>query len=151
MAKPASRQPAANWKEIFVATLAKSPNVSAAAKKANINRQYAYVERGRDDDFAAAWDSALEVAVDDAEAEMWRRAVNGTLKPVFHQGKKCGSVREYSDTLLIFALKAHKPEVYRETVRNDNRNFDIDISKLTDEQLNRLASGEDILQVLKSG
>ena len=43
-----------------------------------------------------------------------RRASEGTLKPVFYQGKMCGEIREYSDTLLIFLLKARRPETYRE-------------------------------------
>lgn len=102
VAKPAAQQPAANWKEVFVAALAKSPNVSAAAKKAKINRQYAYVERGRDADFAAAWDDALEAAIDDLEGTAWQRA------------------KKRSDVLLIFLLKAHRPEKYRETVRNEH-------------------------------
>jgi len=31
------------------------------------------------------------------------------LKPVYYQGEQCGEVREYSDTLLIFILKARDP------------------------------------------
>ena len=47
------------------------------------------------------------------EAEARRRGVEGTLKPVFYKGEECGQVREYSDTLLIFLLKAHDPK-YRD-------------------------------------
>lgn len=120
MAKPKDQKPAANWKEIFIAELMKAPNVTAAARKAKIHRSRAYAEKASDTEFAAAWESALESAIEDAEGEMWRRGVHGTLKPVFHQGQRCGSIREYSDTLLIFALKAHRPEKYRETVRNEH-------------------------------
>lgn len=64
MAKPADRKPVANWKEIFIAALEKSPNVAAAARKAKISRQYAYAARKDDAGFAAAWDEALESAID---------------------------------------------------------------------------------------
>lgn len=33
---------------------------------------------------------------------------------MFYQGEQCGTIREYSDTLAIFLLKAHKSEKYRE-------------------------------------
>jgi len=53
------------------------------------------------------------VVVHDAlEDEAIRRAHDGTMKPVFHGGKKVGEVREYSDKLLIFLLKGCKPEKY---------------------------------------
>lgn len=59
------------------------------------------------------------MALDDAEGEMYRRAVHGTTKPVYQGGQKVGAIKEYSDTLLIFMLKAHKPDMYRETVRSE--------------------------------
>jgi hypothetical protein len=52
--------------------------------------------------------------VDTLEAEADRRAAEGTLRPVFYKGEQCGEIREYSDTLLIFRLKALRPEKYRE-------------------------------------
>jgi hypothetical protein len=51
------------------------------------------------------------------EDEAHRRAFDGTLEPVFHQGDECGTVRKYSDTLAIFLLKAHAPDKYRESSR----------------------------------
>jgi len=46
------------------------------------------------------------------EREAYRRAVEGNDKPVYQGGKKVGTVKEYSDGLLTFLLKARKPEVY---------------------------------------
>jgi hypothetical protein len=37
------------------------------------------------------------------------------------KGAECGRVREYSDTLLIFLLKATKPEKYRERHEHEHR------------------------------
>ena len=47
------------------------------------------------------------------EDEAIRRAREGVDEPVFYKGEHCGNVRRYSDTLLIFMLKARKPDVYR--------------------------------------
>ncbi len=53
------------------------------------------------------------------EDEARRRAYDGWLEPVFHKGVKVGTVRKFSDTLLIVLLKAHKPEKYRENIKMD--------------------------------
>lgn len=89
-------------------------NVSLAAQKAKISRRAAYDARDVDLAFAAAWKEAVEIAVELMEAEARRRAVEGTLRPVFQGKKLVGKVREYSDTLLIFLLKANKPDKYRD-------------------------------------
>ena len=117
MAKTDKETPKKDMKTVFIEKLKASPNVSVAAKAAGINRTYAYKLKSEDDEFAAAWDEAVESSTDAAEAEAFRRAVKGTVKPVFHMGKKVGGIREYSDTLLIFLLKAHRPEKYRDAVK----------------------------------
>ena len=48
------------------------------------------------------------------EEEARIRAMFGVKQPVFYKGEVCGSVRKYSDVLLIFLLKGLRPEVYRE-------------------------------------
>ena len=83
------------WMPVFLKRLAKSPNVSAAARAAKIDRKTAYRVRHASEDFAAAWDDALEQGVDALVENVWTRA------------------RE-SDTLAIFMLKSHRPDVYRE-------------------------------------
>lgn len=110
-----------DWKAIFLAALATSGVVLTACKKARIGRTTAYKTRDEDEDFATAWDAALDDAADEMEEEAHRRAVKGVLKPVYQGGKKVGSIREYSDTLLIFRLKAARPEKYRERHEIDHR------------------------------
>lgn len=117
MSKTDKPTPKKDEKVEFLRKLRIVPNVSKAAKAAGINRQYAYELRASDAEFAAAWDEAVESSTDAAEAEAFRRAVKGTVKPVFHMGEKVGGIREYSDTLLIFLLKAHRPEKYRDAVK----------------------------------
>lgn len=65
--------------------------------------------RERDTAFAEQWDAAVEAGTDVLEDEALRRAKDGTNEPVFYQGVRCGLVRKYSDTLLIFLLKARRP------------------------------------------
>jgi len=99
----------------FLARLRESANVSAAARAAGLSRSSAYALRSRDPEFRAAWDEALEEALDDLEAELRRRAIEGVDKPVFYGGKECGSVKSYSDTLGMFLLKSRRGEVFAET------------------------------------
>lgn len=108
-----------DWREIFLKALRQSPNVAAAARKAGYSRQWVYKLRQEDEDFAAAWDDAIGEAMDTAEGEIYRRAVRGVVRKVFYKDQVIDTVREYSDTLLIFMAKAHRPEVYRETVRSE--------------------------------
>lgn len=114
-ATPEKSEP--KWVPVFLKHFAQCGVVTAAARKAGINRQSVYVYRDRHPDFAERWKQAEAEAVEMAEAEMHRRAVVGVLKPVYQGGEKVGAIREYSDTLLIFMLKARRPAVYRDTSR----------------------------------
>ncbi len=93
---------AGEWRPLFLADLAKNGNVWAACRAAGIDRKTAYNHRDQSPEFAAAWDVALQDAIDILEAVAAERA------------------RKSSDTLLIFLLKAHRPDKYRETVRNEH-------------------------------
>jgi hypothetical protein len=62
----------------------------------------------------ARWDEALEDAADRLEAEAFRRAVRGVDRPVVYRGERVGTVHEFSDALLMFLLKAARPEKYRD-------------------------------------
>jgi hypothetical protein len=107
------RTPKKDWRVAFLAALADTGSVVRAVKLAKVARSVAYEHRESDAGFAAAWKEAERIAVEQMESEARRRAVDGTLKPVFQGGKRVGEVREYSDVLLIFLLKAHDPK-YRD-------------------------------------
>jgi hypothetical protein len=103
-----------SWHAVFLGALEATGNVSAAAHRAGVGRATAYRHRAGESDFRAAWDDALEVAMDALEAEARRRALEGWDEPVFHGGKVCGHIRKYDSALLIMLLKAHRPALYRE-------------------------------------
>jgi len=98
----------------FLKALSDTGNVSAAARAARASRSRAYQLKAADPEFAAEWADALEAAIDALDAEARRRALDGVEIPHFHQGRVAGTVRKYSDSLLMFLLRAHRPDRYRE-------------------------------------
>lgn len=83
-------------KAAMVAALARTGNVSASARAAEIERSTHYRWLSTDPEYAIAVEQALEDAVDVLEAVARKRAIVG------------------SDPLLMFLLKAARPEKYRE-------------------------------------
>ena len=53
------------------------------------------------------------------EDEALRRALNGTQRPVYQQGQLVGYIQEFSDTLMIFQLKARRKDKYSEKSQQD--------------------------------
>ena len=110
-----------HWKPLFLDTLRITGNVRIAATNADVARQVAYRARDSSATFRADWDEALEEARELLEAEARRRAAIGVDEPVFYKGQVVGHIRKYSDNLLMFLLKAHWPEKFRENVSIDQR------------------------------
>jgi hypothetical protein len=102
----AVRQKPDVWRPRFLLELARTGNVSAAARKASITRPAAYQARADAPEFATAWDAAMQEAIDSLETAAWRRA------------------KKSSDTLLMFLLKAHRPSTYRDTTRQEHTGAD---------------------------
>lgn len=102
----------------IIAAFENFANISRACKKVGIPRRtfYHWME---EDEFKAAFDKSLKIATGVLEDEATRRAIQGTLKPVFYKGEKVGSIREYSDTLTIVLLKAHAPDKYKENWKGE--------------------------------
>lgn len=105
----------------FIAHLASTANVTAAAALIGVSRTAVYEWRAANADFAALWDEAVEMATDALEAEARRRALEGVQEPIVVMGRIAKDddgntlyVRKYSDTLMQLLLRAHRPEKYRE-------------------------------------
>ena len=103
----------------FLEHLAKHGNISAAARSVGVDRRFWYRVKETDQEFAGAWDDAVEQAVDLMLEEARRRALKGIEEPVFYQGNVCGHIQRYSDVLLMFLVKAHRPEYATERRKVD--------------------------------
>ena len=107
-------------KKQFLAAFRKCGNITAAAEKAGLSdRKQHYRWLKSDPRYAAEFAEAEAEAIDALELEARRCAQIGWDEPVYQGGKQVGSIRKYSDTLLIFLLKGARPERYRE--RHDHQ------------------------------
>ena len=98
----------------FLERYAESGSIGLASAHAGVSRRTHLNWKKSDGKFAEAFGDAQESAVDGLEQEAMRRAKDGVSQPVYHQGKEVGTIQKYSDILLIFMLRALKPEKYRD-------------------------------------
>lgn len=96
----------------FIKAIENGESVSAAAESLGLDRGQLYRWRQDDADFDDAWVRAWSAGADHLEEEAIRRAVDGVEKPVFRGGEVVGHVRDYSDSMLMFLLKARRPELF---------------------------------------
>lgn len=101
-------------KAAFLAAYARTGNISAATRAADIWRGSHHAWIKDDPEYAAAFAEAKEQAIEAMEAEALRRATVGIEEGVWYKGKRVGAERRVSDTLLIFLLKGARPDKYRE-------------------------------------
>lgn len=140
MKKPGKRELPNTNRAKFLGAYAECGNITRAAQLAKIHRSdhYAWMQ---DEEYANAFAEANKEACEALEMEARRRAVEGVQKPVIYQGQLCRepkrdkhgelvrdkdgavifgpplTVREYSDTLLIFLMKGANPEKYRDNAK----------------------------------
>lgn len=83
------------WSTPFLLKLRELPNVRAACEYAGISRVAAYKLRDKSLVFKRLWVEAVQDSIDRLEESAYERAIEGK-----------------SDTLLVFLLKAYRPEVF---------------------------------------
>jgi hypothetical protein len=108
-------------KKRFLEDFAQTGNVTESCQNVGIRRRATvYDWQERDDEFVAGFREAEIKATEVLETAARRRAVDGvtTITPILHRGRVVYQIAEtkYSDTLLIFLLKARAPEKYRDNV-----------------------------------
>ena len=99
----------------FLKELAETGNVTHSAKVVGVGRRTVYDLTARDKEFAQQFEDSVEAGTDRLVEEAQRRARDGFEEPVFFQGKQVGVIRKWSDNLLMFLIKARRPE-YRDRV-----------------------------------
>ena len=107
---------AAAWRSVFLERLKATGNITLAAAGAGVTRQNVYQTRNRNKAFRRSWEEALDEAVDLLAGEARRRAT-GIKRDIYYAGKVVGTENVYSDSLLMFLLKAHRPHLYRDNVK----------------------------------
>src|SRR4051812_5044403 len=107
-----------DWKPMFLKVLAEGHTIELAARTAGVHRSTPYRVRKTDKDFAEAWDLAEESGTDVLEQCAIKRAI------------------EHDSQLLMFMLKARRPEKYLDRQRLEHVRIDF---RDAQEELERMA------------
>ena len=109
------QQEIVDLKKKFIELYPEHGNIGDTLKVIGLKSRNSFYDWEKNDpEFKSAFEDVKKNYVETLEREADRRAVEGVNKPVYQQGKLVGTVKEYSDTLLIFRLKALAPDKYRE-------------------------------------
>jgi len=108
----------------FLRRLRECGLVNKSAVLCKLSRSVLYQHKRASAKFATAWDLAVDESVDSVLIEeATRRAVHGVRKPLTHLGEfthdtegNINYIREYSDSLLMFLIKARRPEYRQATL-----------------------------------
>ncbi|MXP15028.1 hypothetical protein GRI44_09740 [Altererythrobacter confluentis] len=97
------------WRDAFLAALAESSNVSAAARKAGVPTSTVYSARREDAAFANLWFEALCEGYDNLEMDLLRRLRVGEL-----DGGKAKARRKFDNAIAFRLLTTHREAVSRQ-------------------------------------
>lgn len=120
---PRQRRTRNGWTEErqrgFIAALATCGSVSRAARAVGMAPRSAYrlMDAEGADDFARAWDQAIDIGIERVRAEALHRALNGSAVEVYRRGKLIRVETRFNDRLAIALLngKDKTIDAYRRT------------------------------------
>jgi hypothetical protein len=108
-----SRKRLAGWsaerQRVFLVNLAETGSVHLASAAARLSARSAYRLRARSPAFAAAWDTADQLAVGRLSAIAFDRSINGRVEQVWQEGVLVAEKRVPSDRLLMWLLARLDP------------------------------------------
>jgi hypothetical protein len=93
--------------------------IGRACEAVGVSRQAIHKHQMKDPEFARQVEVARSVGAGVIEDEAMRRGVEGVEEPIYQGGKLVGTVRRYSDSLLLALLRAHLPEKYTERSKTE--------------------------------
>ncbi len=108
-------------KKATLSALAELGTILAACKVSNTSRTQYYRWKVSDPDFCDGEKLAYATFGEKLEVEAIRRAHDGVEESVWYRGYNVGTVKKYSDLLLIFLLKGALPDKYRERVEQSGK------------------------------
>lgn len=126
----------------FLDALSLSANVTQACEVSGVARRSVYDWREEDETFKEKWEEAFQKGLNALEDEAIRRGREGFLEDVYYKGEVCGKVRKFSDTLLMFSLKANRREKFGDSSNvnlTGGLNFDTLVKAIADKR----AKGEE--------
>ena len=125
--KDTSRAPK-DWQDVFLAELAQTSNVAAAARKAKVESSTVYKARRTEPDFYRAWQEALAEGYDNLEMDLLRRLRIGELTG----GGPTKSRRKYDNAIAFRLLSAHREAVGRQKALRANEDEDAIIASINE-------------------
>ena len=117
---PRAKDRSNGWKphvqQAFIEALADTGSVASAARAVNRSTHGAYHLRRQPgaEEFAAAWEAALDFGMKRVEDVAMDRALNGVEVPVYSYGQLVGTRISYNDRLLMFMLRNRAPGRFAE-------------------------------------
>lgn len=116
-----------NKQRAFLSAICTCGTIRGSSRATGVSRNTHQQWMRNDPAYVALFDEAHQIAGEAMEQEARRRAMDGLVRKKFHNGEpvmdpetgKQYEEREYSDTLLIFTLKALFPEKYRERTEHN--------------------------------
>lgn len=127
--------------DAFIAAYVEKGTIKAACDHAGINRSTFYDWQEKDETFSFRFKQAETLYNETLRDEIHRRAIEGWEEPLASAGKLLGTVRKFSDTLLIFHAKMRMPE-YREKTQVEVTGK-VDVTGAKELLLERLARHEE--------
>ncbi|UKA23373.1 hypothetical protein IHC92_20695 [Photobacterium damselae subsp. damselae] len=121
----------------FFDALAKNYTIGEAAKIAGYSRTSVHEYTKNDPVFAEKFHDAKMDIAEKLEKEADRRSLEGVIdykSLKTDKGQKVVQIRKYSDTLLMFRLRALKPSEYRDNYKPPELD-DHDLDSISDEDL----------------
>lgn len=116
-AKASQRNPLARWSRPFLAELAATCNVAAAARKAGVTTTTVYDARRNNIAFARKWQAALCEGYDNLELELLYRLRTGELKP---PTTRKTAVRTFDNANALRLLAAHRESAAQERAMRED-------------------------------
>ena len=98
----------------FISTLAATGSVTPAARSIGASLEALYKLRARKgaEQFASAWDKAVDCGIARLEDSALIRAIEGELRPVVRGGEVVAHYRTHNEALTMFMLRHRRPHRY---------------------------------------
>ena len=98
----------------FIAALAASGSVRQAARAigASMEALYNLRARGGAEEFAAAWEKAIDLGIARLEDTALARAIEGEMRPIVARGEVIGEYRVHNEALVMFLLRHRRAARY---------------------------------------